>query len=189
MRRVSRRPQWPCEGGRGRRARAPPSQAARGAEGAEAQAGAARGACARRPKGLCEGTLRRDFSKGLSKGLSKDFNIYTWFQLGRKHCTRRNAEHHLPELEGDWDDNNRFKPRMTTVTTLATRGAALYIGGRRSVIRRARRGCRRVCRRGGLSAPDRITRPGLTLYSVNAVFRRKYYSARVTSYQHDQHTK
>ena len=36
-----------------------------------------------------------------------------------------------------WDDNNRFKP-MTTVTTLATRGAALYIGGRRSVIRRAR---------------------------------------------------
>ena len=30
-----------------------------------------------------------------------------------------------------WDDNNRFKPR-TTVTTLVTRGAVLYIGGRRS---------------------------------------------------------
>ena len=27
-----------------------------------------RGACARRPKGLCEGTLRRDFSKGLFEG-------------------------------------------------------------------------------------------------------------------------
>ena len=43
------------------------------------------------------------------------------------------------ELVFYWNDNNRFKP-MTTVTTLATRGAALYIGGRRSVIRRARRG-------------------------------------------------
>ena len=54
----------------------------------------------------------------------------------------------VAELVFYWDDNNRFKP-MTTVTTLATRGAALYIGGRRSVnIRRARRGCRRVCRRG-----------------------------------------
>ena len=30
-----------------------------------------------------------------------------------------------------WDNNNRFKPK-TTVTTLVTRGALLYIGGRRS---------------------------------------------------------
>ena len=35
-------------------------------------AGGGGAACARRPKGLCEGTFRRDFSKGLSKG----FNIY-----------------------------------------------------------------------------------------------------------------
>ena len=70
------------------------SHAARGAEGAvarRARLGRRREACARRPKGLCEGTfrrdfakglfegtLRRDFSKGLSKGLLKDFNIYTW---------------------------------------------------------------------------------------------------------------
>ena len=38
------------------------------------------------------------------------------------------------ELVIYWDDNNRFKP-TTTVTTLATRGAAIYIGGRRSVIK------------------------------------------------------
>ena len=83
---------WAREGGRGQRARAPPSHAARGAEGAVAQAGAARGVRAategtlrrdfskglfegtfRRDfsKGLCEGTFRRDFSKGLSQGLLK----------------------------------------------------------------------------------------------------------------------
>ena len=50
-----------------------------------------------------------------------------------------------------WDDNNRFK-RRTTVTILVTRGAVLYgliSGGRAQLIRRARRGCRRVSRRGG----------------------------------------
>ena len=112
----------------------------------------------------------------------------------KTHGTESRQRHSLPKLCSrigvllGRQQHHRFKP-MTMVTTLATRGAALYIGGRRSVIRRARRGCRRVCRRGGLSAPDRITRPGLTLYSVNAVFRRECYSARVTSYQHDQHTK
>ena len=58
----------------------------------------------------------------------------------------QNLVFYSAELVFNWDDTNRFKPR-TTVTTLATRGAALYIyeiGGRRSVIRRARRGCRRV---------------------------------------------
>ena len=62
--RASRRPQWPCEGGRGRRARAPPSHAARGADGAVAQAGAGGAGRARGGlKGLFEGTLRRDFRR------------------------------------------------------------------------------------------------------------------------------
>ena len=85
VRRASRRPQWPCEGGRGQRARAPPATplAARRARwrGGRGWAGGARRARGDRrdfAKGLFEGTLRRDFSKGLSKGLLKDFNIYTW---------------------------------------------------------------------------------------------------------------
>ena len=69
-------------------------------------------------------------------------------ELGRPKLFPRKLWPSCAELVFYWDDNNRFKPK-TTVTTLATRGAALYIGGRRSVIRRARRGCRRVCRRGG----------------------------------------
>ena len=47
------------------------SHAARGAEGAvarRARLGRRREACARRPKGLCEGTFRRDFAKGLFEG-------------------------------------------------------------------------------------------------------------------------
>eukprot|EP00964_Phaeocystis_antarctica_P088350 scaffold56220_cov66-Phaeocystis_antarctica.AAC.3 len=74
VRRASRRPQWPCEGGRGRWARAPPSHAARGAV---AQAGAARGV-----RAATEGTLRRDFSEGLFEGSCEGLQHLhkTWFQ-------------------------------------------------------------------------------------------------------------
>ena len=67
-------------GGRSGRARAdgvvgrgrhPQPHVARGADDAVAHAVAAQGV-----RAAIEGTLRRDFSKGLLKGLSKDFNIY-----------------------------------------------------------------------------------------------------------------
>ena len=70
-------PQRPCEGGRGRRARGPPSHAARGAVAARSVRAATKGTLRRDfAKGLFEGTSL-DFSKGLSKGLfSQGLNIF-----------------------------------------------------------------------------------------------------------------
>ena len=65
-------PQRPCEGadGGGGRVRHPATPlAAR----AVARAVAARSVCARPPKGLCEGTLRRDLSKGQAWTFRRDF--------------------------------------------------------------------------------------------------------------------
>jgi hypothetical protein len=63
VRRAIRRPAAAVRGGRGRRARAPPSHAARGA--------VARAVAARSVRAATEGTLRWDFAKGLFEARDK----------------------------------------------------------------------------------------------------------------------